>query len=88
MHLLGNPGERVDLGGDVGQHVVGGADRAGGFPVGTQVGDVLFQGGQVGGVGPVEAAAGALEADRAALAAGLDVARPDAFANGTATERA
>ena len=66
----------VRLAGDV----VGGADRAGGFPVGAQVGDVLFQGGQVGGVGPVEAAAGALEADRAGTAAGGDVGRFGAVA--------
>jgi hypothetical protein len=72
-HRLGHSGERADLRGQAGQHVIGGVHRLGGFPVGAQAGDVLFEGGQVGGVGPVEAAPGALEADRAGAAAGFDV---------------
>lgn len=48
--------------------------RGGGFAVGLQRGDVVFDGGQVGRVGAVEAASGALEPDRAGFAAGLDVA--------------
>jgi hypothetical protein len=51
VHRLGHGGERVDLGGEAGQHVTGGIHRPGGFPVGTQPGDVLFEGRQVGGVG-------------------------------------
>src|SRR5659263_100253 len=79
-HLLGDAGEGADLGGEVIDHVVGGADRLGGLPVGAQAGDVLLEGGQVGRVGSVEAAAGALEADRAGATTGLDVGRFGAVA--------
>jgi hypothetical protein len=72
-HLVGDVSEGVDLGGQARGDVGSGADREGGFPVGAQAGDVLFEGGQVGRVGPVEAAAGALEADRSRAAAGVDV---------------
>jgi hypothetical protein len=37
-------GEGVDLRGEVCRHVVGGADRPGGFQVGAKAGDVLLQG--------------------------------------------
>jgi len=43
-HAVGDRGEGVDLRGEVFCHVVGGADRAGGFQVGAEAGDVLLQG--------------------------------------------
>jgi hypothetical protein len=60
----------VEVAHDEGVDVHGG----GGFPVGLERGEVFFDGRQVGRVGAVEAAAGALEPDRAGFAAGLDVA--------------
>ncbi len=66
--------EGSDLGGEGGDDELGRVHREGGFAVCAQFVDVLFDGGQVGGVGAVEAAAGALEADRAGAAAGFDVA--------------
>lgn len=78
---------RVVLSRVVGDLVAGAADAGvhglGGFAVGAQFVEVLLDGGEVGGVGAVEAAAGALEADRARGSAG-DVA---GFSASTATER-
>src|SRR5207344_2247075 len=85
-HRVGDIGEGVDLRGEVVDDVVGGADRRGGLPVGAQGGDVLFEGGQVGRVGAVEAAAGALEADRAGAAAGFTLDGSVQLPNGTDTE--
>jgi len=48
--------------------------RGGGFPVGPKRSEVLFDGGKVGRVRAVEAAASALEPDRAGFPAGFDVA--------------
>ena len=79
-HPLGHPGEGVDLAGEVGDHVVGCFHRQGGLPVGPQAGNVLLEGREVGGVGSVEAAAGALEADGTGTAAGSHVGRLGAVA--------
>ena len=73
-------GERVDLGAHVDDHVVGGAHRLGGLPVGLKRVDVLFEGGKRRGIRAVEAAAGALESDGAGSAAGFDVGRLGAVA--------
>jgi hypothetical protein len=79
--------EGGDLGGEGGGDELGGVHGQGGFAVGAQFVDVLLDGGQLGGVGAVEAAVGALEADRAGAAAGFDVAGFGAAAVRTATER-
>ncbi|WP_254651125.1 hypothetical protein [Streptomyces sp. GbtcB7] len=66
--------EGGDLGGEGGEGEFGGVHGLGCFAVGAQFVDVLFDRRKVGGVGAVEAAAGALEADGAGAACGFDVA--------------
>ncbi|MDT3727648.1 hypothetical protein ROS62_23300 [Streptomyces sp. DSM 41972] len=82
VHLFGDFGVCVDLVGEVAGDEAGGVQRVSGLAVGAQLVEVFFDGGQLGGVGAIEAAAGALEAQRAALAAGFDVGRLGAVAVG------
>jgi hypothetical protein len=65
--------ELIDFGGEVVDDEVGGVDGLCCFPVGLQRSDVILNCWNVGRVGSVEAASGALEADGACLAAGFDV---------------
>jgi len=60
--------------------LVGGPHGSGGLPVGLKRVDVFFKRGKIGGVRAIEAAAGALESDRAGTATGFDVGRFGAVA--------
>ena len=46
-HCLGHLGEGVDLGDEIGLHVVGDTDGAGCLKIRSQAGHMLFDGGQV-----------------------------------------
>jgi hypothetical protein len=54
-HPVGDISERGDLVGEVADDELVGVDRLGGFPVGLEGPDVVFEGRQIRGVGAVEA---------------------------------
>jgi hypothetical protein len=72
--------EGVDLVGEVSRDELGDVQGSRGFAVCLECPDVVLDCGEEGGVGSVEAAAGALKPDRALAAAGFDVGRFGAVA--------
>ena len=79
-HDIENIPGGVDLRLKVVDHEWRSVHRHGYFAVRDKRVDVFFDGGDVGGVRAVEAAAGALKSDRASLAACLHIRRFDAVA--------